>query len=98
VETERNIVQQALERESASICRQLKDACINIKCEMMSALKAQVKKHLQKSHDKTLAMTVFVKQEIKDLKLELSVATIGVNYVNAFSPRLIGVLPQFMIQ
>jgi len=97
VETERGIVQQAFERESASIRRQLKDACINIKCEMMSAVKAQVKKHLQKSYDKTLAMTVSVKQEIKDLKLELSVAAAGVSYVNAFSARLIGVLPQFMI-
>jgi hypothetical protein len=34
-----------------------------------------------------------VKQKIKDLKLELSVATIGVSYVNAFSVWLIGVLP-----
>jgi len=98
VETECSIVQQALERESASIRRQLKDVCIDIKCEMISAVKAQVKKRLQKSHDKTLAMTVSVKQEIKDLKLELSVAAAGVSYVNAFSPRLIGVLPQFMIQ
>jgi len=98
VETERNIVQQALERESAFIRRQLKDACIDIKCEMMSAVKAEVKKRLQKSYDKTLAMIVFVKQEIKDLKLELSVAATGVSYVNAFSARLIGVLPQFMIQ
>ncbi len=97
-ETERDIVQQALERESAFIRRQLKDACIDIKCEMMSAVKAEVKKRLQKSHDKTLAMIVSVKQEIKDLKLELSVATPGVSYVNAFSARLIGVLPQFMIQ
>jgi hypothetical protein len=85
VETEHGIVQQALERESASIRRQLKDAYIDIKCEMMSAVKAEVKKRLQKSHDKTLAMTVSVKQKIKDLKLELSVATIGVSYVNAFS-------------
>jgi len=98
VETERGIVQQALERESASIRRQLKDACIDIKCEMMSVVKAEVKKRLQKSHDKTLAMIVSVKQKIKDLKLELSVATPGVSYVNAFSARLIGVLPQFMIQ
>ncbi len=66
METERGIVQQALERESASIRRQLKDACIDIKCEMMNAVKAQVKKHLQKSHDKTLAMTDSVEQEIKD--------------------------------
>ncbi len=93
VETEHGIVQQALERESASIRRQLKDAYIDIKCEMMSAVKAEVKKRLQKSHDKTLAMTVSVKQKIKDLKLELSVATIGVSYVNAFSVWLIGVLP-----
>jgi hypothetical protein len=61
VETERDIVQQALEREGASIRRQLKDACIDIKCEMMSVVKAQVKKHLQKSHDKTMAMTVSMK-------------------------------------
>jgi isopropylmalate/homocitrate/citramalate synthase len=98
VETERGIVQQALERDSASIRRQLKDAYINIKCEMMSAVKAQVKKRLQKSHDKTLAMTISMKQEIKDLKLELSVAATGVSYVNAFSAQLIGILPQFMIQ
>ncbi|CAK9876697.1 unnamed protein product [Sphagnum jensenii] len=77
VETERGILQQALERESGSIRRQLKDACIDIKCEMMSAVKAEVKKRLQKSQDKTLAMTVSVKQEIKDLKLELSVAAAG---------------------
>jgi len=93
------ILQQALERESASIRRQLKDACIDIKCEMMSVVKAEVKKRLQKSHNKTLAMIVSVKQEIKDLmKLELSVAATGVSYVNAFSARLIEVLPQFMIQ
>ncbi len=98
METERGIVQQTLEKESASIRRQQKDACIDIKCEMMSAVKAQAKKHLQKSHNKTLAMIVSVKQEIKDLKLELSVAATGVSYVNAFSARLIGVLPQFMIQ
>jgi hypothetical protein len=98
VETERGIVQQALERESASIRRQLKDACIDMKCEMMSAVKAEVKKRLQKSHDKTLAMTVSVKQEIKDLKLELSVAAAGVSYMKAFSARLFGLLPQFMIQ
>ncbi|KAH8962114.1 hypothetical protein BDL97_05G085800 [Sphagnum fallax] len=79
VETERSILQQALERESGSIRRQLKDACIDIKCEMMSAVKAEVKKRLQKSQDKTLAMTVSVKQEIKDLKLELSVAAAGEN-------------------
>jgi hypothetical protein len=60
---------------------------------MMSTIKAQVKKRLRKSHDKTLAMTVSVKQEMKDLKFELSVATAGVSYVNAFSARLIGVLP-----
>jgi hypothetical protein len=79
VETERHILQQTLERESGSIRCQLKEACTNNRCEMISMVKAEVQKCLKNSQEKMLAMTHSIKQEVKDLKTELGVAEVHNN-------------------
>ncbi|CAK9277147.1 unnamed protein product [Sphagnum jensenii] len=79
VETERHILQQTLERESGSIHCQLKEACTNNRCEMISMVKAEVQKCLKNSQEKMLAMTHSIKEEVKDLKTELGVAEEGLD-------------------
>ncbi|CAM6025460.1 unnamed protein product [Sphagnum balticum] len=79
VETERHILQQTLERESGSIHSQLKEACTNNRCEMISMVKAEVQKCLKNSQERMLAMTHSIKQEVKDLKTELGVAEEGLD-------------------
>lgn len=77
VDTERNYLQETLEKENESLQRQFLNICATNKNEIMNSVKVELQRRLQIAQDKVLLMTDALKQEVEGLKLEL-----GESHVN----------------
>lgn len=77
VEIERGLLRETLERESASIRRQVMDVYASNKSEMLSMLKLEVQKRLQSAREKVLLMTDALKRDMDNLKAELGHARVS---------------------
>jgi hypothetical protein len=77
VELERGLLRETLERESASIRRQVLDAYANNKSEILSMLKVEIQKRLQNARDKVYVMTDALKRDMDNLKEDLGQAQVS---------------------
>ncbi|CAM6010878.1 unnamed protein product [Sphagnum balticum] len=79
VESERGLLRETLERESASVRRQAMEVCANNGSEMMMSMlsKGDVQKRLQTERHKVLLMTDALKREMEGLRSELGEAREG---------------------
>lgn len=77
VELERGLLRETLERESASIRRQVLDAYANNKSEILSMLKVEIQKRLQNARDKVHVMTDALKRDMDNLKEDLGQAQVS---------------------
>lgn len=77
VELERGLLRETLERESASIRRQVLDAYANNKSEILSMLKVEIQKRLQNARDKVFVMTDALKRDMDNLKEDLGQAQVS---------------------
>lgn len=77
VELERGLLRETLERESASIRRQVLDAYANNKSEILSMLKVEIQKRLQNARDNVFVMTDALKRDMDNLKEDLGQAQVS---------------------
>ncbi|CAK9231197.1 unnamed protein product [Sphagnum troendelagicum] len=87
VESERGLLRETLERESASIRGQAMEVCANNGSEMMMNMlsKGDVQKRLQTERDKVLLMTDTLKREMEGLRSELGEAPVRNQSFNALT-------------
>lgn len=71
VKTEREHIQETLERENVTIQHQFMTMCAINKREILNTIKEKLNKHLQTAQNKILLMTNAMKQEIENLKCEI---------------------------
>jgi hypothetical protein len=91
VESERGLLRETLERESASIRRQVMEVCANNGSEMMMSMlsKGDVQKRLQTERDKVLLMTDALKREMEALRSELGEARVRNQSFSALPSTLV---------
>ena len=80
VETEREHLQETLERENVTIQRQFMTMCATNKREILNTMKGELNKRLQTAQNKVLLMTDVMKQEMDNLRCEIREGHVSFNH------------------
>lgn len=98
VDIERGLVQQTLEREGERVQREVKDLLAGSKGEIVNVLKLDVQKWLHGTHEGVVLMTESLKDDLNQLKADLSRTQVTVFlYSDLSRPHVVRFHPTFLV-